>query len=270
MDSSARASDREQLFQRIIAADSILLLYDVTRPETFENLTNEWLPMLRDVQEVQNSKNIGQNNVKAPFLSSASNQKDITAAQYNSLRAYKPVVIVGTKDDLLVNGEDKEKYNSVLSLFPFVLVGLPCSAAKLQNVDQVFHYGEQAVTCPLHPLYDVILHEFTPACRRALQRIFRIFDVDNDNLLNDYELCDLQLKCFEASISDEELLAMKQHISNSGVGGLENQFFTFEGFLGLIDMKRDINSCQILWTILRSFHYDDDINLMVDGNLLAH
>jgi Ras family protein T1 len=38
MDSSARPGDREVLKHKIRAADSVIALYDVTRPETFDSL----------------------------------------------------------------------------------------------------------------------------------------------------------------------------------------------------------------------------------------
>lgn len=253
-------------------ADSILLLYDTTRPETFDNLTNEWLPLLRDIQEsrslstTSNSPHVA-NNAASPeaFDGSAGSAKMVPFQKQDSKQCcfYRPVIIVGTKIDLLVDGEDMSKHIPVLATYSFVVVGLICSSAKLQDVDQVFYFGEQAVTFPLYPLFDVVSQEFTPACRRAFRRIFRVFDVDNDNLLNDAEIIELQLKCFDVSINTEELLTLKRLISRNVPGGLSEKCFTFEGFLGLIKMYVDINSCQIPWTILRRFHYEDDLSLVV-------
>ena len=55
MDSSARAGDREVLKQKLRAADSVLALYDASRHETLENLSHEWLPLIRDVCSSSNN-----------------------------------------------------------------------------------------------------------------------------------------------------------------------------------------------------------------------
>ena len=230
MDTSARAAYREQLLQRILYADVILLLYDVTRPETFESIASEWLPMLKDIQEthIHNSRSYNQNSFNLPFTHSPNASERNSSPSHSSyITHFKPVIMVGSKSDLV--GEEVDR-NAVLNNFPFVLLSMTCSAANLENVDDVFKFAEQFVTYPLHPIYDLTLHEFTPACRRALRRIFRIFDVDNDNLLDDFELCELHLKCFDVDpISDGELKDMKKLISGRVTGGLLRNCFTFEG-----------------------------------------
>lgn len=233
MDSSAKQSDRETLRQKISIADSIIALYDVTRTETLDNLSKVWLPMIRD------SANGGE---------------------------VKPVVIVGTKMDLLVEEEDIEKLHYILTNFPFALICWHCSAAKLQDVDQVFYYGEIIVTCPLSPMYDIIATEFTPACRKAFLRIFRIFDRDNDNLLSDQEVCQCQYSCFEVPINNEELMAIKKQISKKIPGGIMHNCVTFEGWLGIIKMNIDKHNFTFPWTILRRFDYEDDLRILVRHN----
>lgn len=231
MDTSARAAYREQLLQRILYADVILLLYDVTRSETFESIASEWLPMLKDIQEthIHNSRSYNnQNSFNLPFTHSPNaSERNSSPILSSQTTHFKPVIMVGSKSDLVGDEVDR---NTVLNNFPFVLLSMTCSAANLENVDDVFKFAEQFVTYPLHPIYDLTLHEFTPACRRALRRIFRIFDADNDNLLDDYELCELHLKCFDVEpISDGELKDMKQLISGRVTGGLLRNCFTFEG-----------------------------------------
>ena len=231
MDSSARSAYREQLLQRILYTDVILLLYDVTRSETFESIASEWLPMLKDIQETHlhnNSRSYSQSSFNLPFTHSAIASEQTSSPGHSScLKDYKPVIMVGSKSDLVGDEVDR---NSVLNQFPFVLLSMACSAANLENVDDVFKFAEQFVTYPLHPIYDLTLHEFTPACRRALRCIFRMFDMDNDNLLDDYELCELHVKCFEVEpLTDGELKAVKDLISRHVTGGLLRNCFTFEG-----------------------------------------
>ena len=41
---------------------------------------------------------------------------------------------------------------------------------------------------PIAPLHDSLTKELKPEFKKALMRIFRILDVDNDGFLNDEEL----------------------------------------------------------------------------------
>lgn len=228
MDSSASPNDREVLRQKIISADSVIALYDVTRPETFESLANFWLPLIRDLSA-----------------------------------EYKPVILVGTKTDLLIEEQDTQQLNALLLQFPFVMNCWNCSAVNIQNLDTVFFLAELFVNFPLSFILDVTEEEFTPAARRAFLRIFRIFDIDGDNLLCDSELSDTQLRCFDDLINTDELLALKRQISMEVPGGVLNNCVTFEGFVGLIKMNLIAHQYQIPWLILRSFNYDDNLNIVV-------
>ncbi len=327
MDSSAR--HREQLKQKILAADSIVALYDVTRPETYENLLSDWLPFIKEVLSIpdviyppqslsngnstsnlisalaqpsslvsktktvvndivsppntttnilgnqSNSTSMNKLNILATSGTSSASKVNATAnvnviapssSSTSTSQKNKPVIVLATKTDLLVsNNEDEEaeKVHSLFDLFPFVLLCLRCSAAKLEDVEQLFYFAELLVTFPLAPIFDVVTHEYTPACRYAFQRIFRIFDLDGDNLLSDSELCESQLKCFDLAINHEELLAIKRQISKMVPGGIYQDKVTFEGYLGLIQMIIENHQLQIPWTILRRFHYNEELQLQV-------
>lgn len=228
-DSSARSGDREILKQKILMSDSIIALYDVSRPESLDGLIQKWLPLINDIDDKT-----------------------------------RPVVVVGNKTDLLEEAEeDLERLHLLLKRFPFVLLCLRCSAAKIQDIDQVFFHSELNVTFPLQPMFDTATDEFTPACRRAFLRIFRILDLDGDNLLSDAELCETQYKCFDSSISMDELVNIKNQIAKNTNVGLYESKVTFEGFLELIRAEIHLHKFQIPWTILRRFDYDDDLNIMV-------
>lgn len=159
--------------------------------------------------------------------------------------------------------DDNEKLHALLVDFPFVTLCLKCSAAKLQDVDEVFNYGELLVTFPLAPIFDISSGEFKPACRKALIRIFRIFDIDGDNALNDSELCELQAKCFNSPIHNEELLNMKRMISNMLEGGLQNNKVTFDGFMAMMKKFLEKYALQIPWTVLRRCDYNDQLQLII-------
>lgn len=229
MDSSSHPNDREVLRRKIIAADSLIVVYDVTRPETFDSLANFWLPLI----------------------------KDLSADQY------KPVILLGTKTDLLLEEQDTQPLNALLLAFSFVVNCWNCSAVNIQNLDTVFFLAELFVNYPLSFIFDVSEEEFTPAVRRAFLRIFRIFDLDGDNLLCDSELSDMQLRCFDDLINTDELTALKHLVSRNVPGGVVKNGVTFEGFVGLIKMHVFDHQYQIPWLILRTFNYDDSLNIQV-------
>ena len=62
------------------------------------------------------------------------------------------------------------------------------------NVSEVFYFAQKAVLHPTAPLYDSREHVLKPQCVEALKRIFKLCDTDKDNILNDDELNEFQVK----------------------------------------------------------------------------
>ena len=207
MDSSSLLGDREVLHQKIRMADSIISLFDVTKPQTIDSLEELWLPTIRD----------------------------ICGSTVN-----KAVIVVGNKTDLISDQDEPaqleaEKYrmNKILKDFPFVVACYRCSA-KLIEVDQMFYESELAVTFPVGPLFDTTRSEFTSQCKIAFSRIFRCFDSNQDGLLSDEELNNLQQQSFGVPLKDEEVTALKQEICKSVPGGMRNESITFKGLMGIM------------------------------------
>ena len=246
MDSSTRIGDRDVLKKKIQYADSIIALYDVTRPETLESLDKEWLPLIRDLW-----------------------------SQDKAL-SYKSVVICATKIDLLdeIQGsaddihieEEESKLRKLITLFPFIFATCR-SSAKLLNVDSVFYFGDLVVTFPLGPLYDPLKADFTISCKRAFARICRIYDNDKDGLLSDHELSSLQYSCFENSLNDEDIMAVKRQVNLAVTGGIKHNRITFSGFIGYMHIFIDKSHTQTPWTILRHHNYDDSLNLIIPEDI---
>ena len=153
----------ELVKQKIRVADCVLALYDVTRHETIDGLELIWLPLIRDV--------CGTDTRKA-------------------------VLVIGTKKDLLDHDDDinehllsrlkeeEERLKKILSDFSFVQSCYRCSAKDI-DVEQIFYEAELAVSFPITPLFDVTKSELTEPCKRAFMHIFRIFDTNQDGLLDD-------------------------------------------------------------------------------------
>ena len=238
MDSSARPGDREILHQKIRVADTILVLFDTTRPDTLDSVVKEWLPLINDICIEEQGG--GEDEEDAGVVTAASSSSATSAVAGAAAAAAvtakttltkgpsssstsppsppaKTVAVVGTKKELLSDAEsdarEKEevaKVRQILCDFPFVHAYQRCSAKTLENVDNVFYLAEQAVTFPLAPLFDCDVGDFTPACKRAFERIFRIVDLDQDGLLSDQELETLQIKCFNSPLNRNEVSNIKK------------------------------------------------------------
>lgn len=63
---------------------------------------------------------------------------------------------------------------------------------------------------PIAPLFDSINKQLKPEYERALQRIFRICDKDQDGYLNDYELREFQTDVFKAELQNKHITALKE------------------------------------------------------------
>lgn len=212
MDSSAKLGDREVLKQKIGIADIIISLYDVTRPETIDSLESLWLPLIREV-----------------YTNGNGHGQPATAA----------VLVVGNKKDRIGEHEEsrlqkeEERMKNILRGFPFVVACYRCSA-KLIDVDQIFYECELAVEFPLAPIFDTNKSEFTDACKIAISRIFRCFDADMDGRLSDKELCALQERSFGAPLKKDEVVDLREAISKSIPGGMDEGLITLKGLIGML------------------------------------
>jgi len=151
MDSSSMIHERENLKQKILLADSIIFVYDVTRLETLQNIHTLWIPLVIELQ------------------------------QGKSIR--KPAMIVGTKIDLLDSpaAEETEYISTIMETHRFIFFYLLCSSLRLINIHEVISHAEELATYPVAPIYDVVHTDLTFTCRQEFQRIFRILDLDHDN-----------------------------------------------------------------------------------------
>eukprot|EP00581_Thalassiosira_minuscula_P006595 CAMPEP_0183703718 /NCGR_PEP_ID=MMETSP0737-20130205/1358_1 /TAXON_ID=385413 /ORGANISM="Thalassiosira miniscula, Strain CCMP1093" /LENGTH=859 /DNA_ID=CAMNT_0025930515 /DNA_START=80 /DNA_END=2659 /DNA_ORIENTATION=- len=221
--------------------DSIVLVYDLDRAETFHRLEHHWLPL---VEQCYNG--------------------DL------------PVIVAGNKMDLASDPDHSPTRQQIISLlqqFKFVRQCIKCSVKKLLNVDEVFLKSQQSVVYPIAPLYDLHTGRLSAACRRAFTRIFRMFDDDRDGLLSDVELNSFQEKIWGVSLTEKDFAGWKklatQHESSrdgesEAVELICNGKFTVAGFLAIFDVLiTDQNRLEVPWKVLRTLGYDDDLNLNI-------
>jgi hypothetical protein len=129
----------------------------------------------------------------------------------------------------------------------------PLQAKKLQFVGEVFYYALKTVLYPMAPLYDPETQSLKPLCVRALKRIFLMCDKDKDGLLNDKELNEFQVKCFNAPLQPEELAGVKDVVRSRLENGLVDDQLTFTGFVFLHALFIERGRLETTWAVRPDF-----------------
>ena len=238
--------------------DAIILVYDLGRIETFNRLESHWLPLIEKC--------------------------------YNG---DMPVILVGNKMDLQSSSvthstpdnqfsvRSRQEVILLLQKFHFIRQYLKCSAKNLINLDEVFQKAQQAVLYPILPLYDLSTGRLTPACSRALTRIFRILDKDLDGLLSAAELNEFQQHVWGVNLMERDFMSWKKVVQEhdsycsmeDGSSRIKDDVirggkFTVAGFLTIFDVFISQNRLEVLWNVLRKFGYDDQLNLIMPASML--
>lgn len=91
-------------------------------------------------------------------------------------------------------------------------------------------------------------------------------DKDQDGLLNDEEMNNLQKRCFNRVLSDTELDEIKLVLRKASSSGSSEEGITERGFILLNKIFAEKGRHETTWTILRAFHYTD--NLSLEDNFL--
>lgn len=69
----------------------------------------------------------------------------------------------------------------------------------------------------------------TEKCKMALERIFHIFDGNNDGILDDMEMYAFQKFCYDAPLQPQALDSVKHIIQRNSVDGVFNNGITLRG-----------------------------------------
>ena len=76
---------------------------------------------------------------------------------------------------------------------------------------------------------DAFAAQLKPECEEALKRIFRISDINNDGFLDDTELNEFQIRCFNAPLQPQALQDIKNVVTKSLPTGVVDKGLTMEG-----------------------------------------
>ncbi|CAN6467896.1 unnamed protein product [Victoria cruziana] len=232
VDTSSRPEDRNKVAAECKIADAVVLTHQCDRKETLDRLSTFWLPELRRLE------------VKVP------------------------VIVVCCKSDLkkLPEFNFESQMAPIMEQFPEIETCIECSALQHTQVAEVFYYAQKAVLHPTLPLFDRGTRSLKPRCVRALKRIFVLSDPDKDGALNDEELNDFQVKCFESPLQHKELMELREVVRSKIPEGFSDCGLTFSGFLFLHELFIQKGLSETIWTVLRKFDYDNDLKLR-DGLL---
>ncbi|KAM9785004.1 mitochondrial Rho GTPase 1-A isoform 1-T1 [Syngnathus typhle] len=224
--SEAEQSD-EQLNQEISKANVICIVYSVNNKKSIEKVTSHWIPLINDRID-----------------------KDSRV----------PLILVGNKSDL-VEHSSMETILPIMNQYQDIETCVECSAKNLKNISELFYYAQKAVLHPTGPLYCPEEKELKSSCIKALTRIFKVSDLDNDGILNDNELNFFQRTCFNTPLASQALEDVKNVVRRNMADGVKDNGLTLKGFLFLHTLFIQRGRHETTWTVLRRFGYDDDLEL---------
>jgi Ras family protein T1 len=231
IDTSSSLENRVKLNEELKRADAVVLTYACDQPLTLTRLSTHWLHELRRLE------------VKVP------------------------VVVVGCKLDMREEHETmnlEQVMSPIMQKFREIETCIECSAANLIQVPEVFYYAQKAVLHPTSPLFDQENQCLRDRCARALRRIFVLCDHDMDGALNDTELNEFQVKCFNAPLQPAEIVGVKRVVHEKIPAGVNQLGLTLTGFLFLHALFIEKGRIETTWAVLRKFGYDDDLKLRDD------
>ncbi|KAL0371318.1 UNVERIFIED_CONTAM: Mitochondrial Rho GTPase 1 [Sesamum angustifolium] len=235
IDTSSSLENRGRLAEELKRADAVVLTYACDQPSTLNRLSSFWLQELRRLE------------IKAP------------------------VIVAGCKLD-----RRTEEYNLSIEMVPLmqqfreIETCIECSAANMLQIQEVFYFAQKAVLHPTAPLFDQETQTLRPRCMRALKRIFVLCDHDMDGILNDDELNEFQVKCFNAPLQPAEIVGVKRVVQEKLPEGVSELGLTLTGFLFLHALFIEKGRIETTWTVLRKFGYSDELKLRDDYLLIPN
>jgi len=227
VDYSSQEQSDAQLETELDRADVVCIVYSVDDEDSLDSVTDHWLPLLRVT--------LGENHTT-------------------------PVILVGNKVDQ-VDYTTMDAVMPVMNDYEEIETCVECSARNLKNISEVFYFAQKAVLHPSAPLWNYQEKDLTETCKKALQRIFKICDMDNDGVMSDSELARFQRRCFNMDLEPGTLDSLKAVVIKNCPEGIQNDGLSCKGFLTLNSLFIQRGRHETTWTILRKFGYCDDLSL---------
>lgn len=214
--SSAEQND-SQLEVQLEKADVVCIVYAVDDEDSLDSVTDHWLPLLR--------VSLGDSHTT-------------------------PVILVGNKVDQ-VDYTTMDAVMPVMNDYEEIETCVECSARNLKNISEVFYFAQKAVLHPSAPLWNYHDKDLTENCKRALLRIFKVCDLDNDGIMSDTELARFQRRCFNMDLEPGTLDSLKAVVMKNNAEGIQAEGLSSKGFLTLNSLFIQRGRHETTWTILR-------------------
>ena len=112
------------------------------------------------------------------------------------------------------------------------------------------------------PVYDQVTNSLKPRCVAALEHIFELNACDNDYILSDDGFNHINARCFSIPLMPSRCRALIKSVQELCPEGVKENSLTVDGFLVLITKLIMDRKLRTLWTMLRTFGYNNDIRLV--------
>ncbi|VDK85597.1 unnamed protein product [Litomosoides sigmodontis] len=231
-DYCAREQTEEELKVEIESANVVCLVYAVDDPQSIEKATNIWLPLIKQIKGYKSDS--------------------------------CPIIFVGNKSDEAGSSKHIEKVLPIMNEYGEIETCVECSAKTMKNISEIFYYAQKAVIYPTHQLYISEDRELTRKCKKALIRIFKLCDFDNDGLLNDTELNQFQLFVFGVPLTASAVSDVKTAVRLNTKDGVIDDAIALPGFICLHQLFIHRGRHETTWRVLRRFGYDNELELAAD------
>jgi GTPase SAR1 family protein len=209
--------------KEINKANIIILVFDITRPETLKRITAFWLPLISSISEI-------------------------------------PCILVGNKIDLPKSSKNLEEISKeITKSYPQSQIAIEITAKSYISIAKLFQIAEQSVIFPTNSLYNPTTYELTDSFVRALKLIFRLSDKDGDMRLNAEELERFNKDVYEIDLTSRDVEKIKMLIKDTCPDGIDHVGITLNGFIAInkifIKKLKSNNS----WKMLEYFGFDQSL-----------
>ncbi|KAL0858057.1 hypothetical protein Bca101_063211 [Brassica carinata] len=226
-----RPEDMGEVVKEVKEADAIVLTFAMDRQETLDRLSEYWLPLFRQLE------------VRVPI---------VVAGYRVTEKEHNPISIEE------ITSHIRQQYREIEMCIEW-------SGQRQRDVSwlaqAVIVEAQIAAMYPIGPVYDQVTNSLKPRCVAALKRIFELYARDNGHILSDDGLNDMNVRCFGIPLMPWRSRGLIESVQELCPEGVKENGLTIDGFLVLITKLIKDRKLRTLWTMLRTFGYNNDLRL---------
>ncbi|KAG2318330.1 hypothetical protein Bca52824_021452 [Brassica carinata] len=227
VDTSSRPEDMGEVVKEVKEADAIVLTFAMDRQETLDRLSEYWLPLFRQLE------------VRVPI---------VVAGYRVTEKEHNPISIEE------ITSHIRQEYREIEMCIEW-------SDQRQRDAQAVIVEAQIAAMYPIGPVYDQVTNSLKPRCVAALKRIFELYARDNGHILSDDGLNDMNVRCFGIPLMPWRSRGLIESVQELCPEGVKENGLTIDGFLVLITKLIKDRKLRTLWTMLRTFGYNNDLRL---------